>query len=514
MQENAVLQLLAEGNTRKIAWQVEISFDKTYASTFDFFQIGVSEIDGTDKIKGTGSVVQEWDLYRYGDYTDRIVSIEITREEDKYGSLVMAYGDITLNNYDDLFSPENTDSPLYDYLLPFRPVKIWQGFGTELVQTFIGVTDRNPNIDEKAKTVSYHIVDMFGAVTDKVLDECAGVTEETTDVAIQKILNHVGVLDTQLDLDKGYNNIKRWSATPGDKAVDVLRKMMEAEQGRLLFTETGRFCFKNRQNIDPGIVMSFDAYRNIEEAIKTREDTLVNNVIIKSEIRTLQPRQRVWESTEPIIIPANSDFEVWAELPDPIYSLNIPRPGTTLSSFQVNKKEDGTGTGDENSVTLSNYYLFGKSFKMTFTNTSNASLYVLNLVLYATPYIVTDVIYINESNSDSIERYGEKQVTFDNTFFQNADEARSKAKILIDQYDDYGGVQELQIKGTPALQLGDTIFIDLYGKTQTSQISRIQMKMDKDSFDQNIQLRSYTPRSYFTVGDGGSQIAGTDYISY
>ena len=58
---NATLQAGSLASLRELAWGVSFSFDKTLLPGTSFFTIGVSLIGGSDFIKGSGDVVQEWD---------------------------------------------------------------------------------------------------------------------------------------------------------------------------------------------------------------------------------------------------------------------------------------------------------------------------------------------------------------------------------------------------------------------------------------------------------------------
>ena len=148
----------SKASMRKLAWRCAISFDKTFDPTIDFFTIGVSSIGSDDIIAGEGSVLQEWDKYLYTDYSDKIISIEYSREQDQpTGSLVMATADIVLDNSDDLFTP-NSDPVIGQYILPYRPIRISLGFNNTVIPIFVGLTEGMPVIDERSKTAKFHCI--------------------------------------------------------------------------------------------------------------------------------------------------------------------------------------------------------------------------------------------------------------------------------------------------------------------------------------------------------------------
>src|SRR5690606_40680319 len=62
--------------------------------------------------------------------------------------------DFTLNNYDKYFTPHST-SPIEEYILPKRPVRLLQGFDGENLQQFVGLTQGMPEVDEMSATASF-----------------------------------------------------------------------------------------------------------------------------------------------------------------------------------------------------------------------------------------------------------------------------------------------------------------------------------------------------------------------
>ena len=142
---------------RQLFWRCFISFLKTYTGAASFFTIGSSLIGGPDLIKGNGAAVQEWDKYNYDDFTGRVIGFEYTREQDPLlGGATLSIADITLHNTDDYFTP-GSGSAVDGKVLPYRPIRLSAGFKNEDVPAFIGLTEKMPKLDDKAKTeVSFH----------------------------------------------------------------------------------------------------------------------------------------------------------------------------------------------------------------------------------------------------------------------------------------------------------------------------------------------------------------------
>lgn len=500
---------------RKLSWRLFMSFDKTFDDDIDFFTIEESIIEGGDFIKPEGSdVVQEWDKYVYENYSNRVLGIEWTREVEPYSSLSLAIADITLNNYDDYFTP-GSGSDIADNILPYRPIRLYAGFGKEAIPVFVGLTEKMPVIDEKSKTVSFHCIDYLYSLLNRPLDETVILENARTDEALAEVFEAAGLLSTQYEFEVGYNLIRFFYVEKGTKLIDVVRKLLEAEQGRLYMDENGIIQFKNRQTYTSDSVFRFDAYQNIVGAKKRTEDDIKNVVIIKSKVREVQAKQKYWELQGAISVPAGGSVDIWADFDDPVTTCDDPEYITSAvtSLFTVNSQEDGTGQNDASSVTLSSSSLFSKSFKMTFANSSGAALYITSIELFATPAKVVKEIYVREQDDDSVEKYDERVLEIDNDFFQDETEAQSKAKVLLDDYAEYGAIEEIDVKGTPALQLDDPVIVDLFNRIDDYRISKITCKiMTKPArFYQSLRVKKFTRRTYFTIEE--SLIEGEDVIA-
>lgn len=505
----------AKGALRKLDWRLFMAFDKQFDDDIDFFTIEESLIEAGDFIKPDGSdVVQEWDKYQYQDFSNRVLSMEWSREVEPRSSLSLAIADITLNNYDDYFTPRS-GSAIADDILPYRPLRMFAGFGNEAIPVFVGLTEKMPVVDEKNKTVSFHCIDFLYSLLNRPLDETVILTDVRTDEALAAVFEAAGLLSTQYEFEEGFNIIRFFYVEKGTKLVDVVRKLLEAEQGRLYMDEVGIIRFKNRQSYASDSVYRFDAYTNIVDAKKRTEDDIINVVIIKSKVREVQALQKYWELQSAVLVPAGGSVDIWADFEDPVTDCDDPEyiTSATTSLFTVNTRDDGTGISSSANVTLSSSSLFAKSFKMTFANSGAEDLYITTLELFATPAKVVKEIYVREQDDVSVAKYDERVLEIENDFFQDEDEAVSKAKILLDDYAEYGDIQELDVKGSPALQLDDPVIVDLFNRIDDFRLSKITCKiMNKPArFYQSLRVKKFTRRTYFTIEV--SLIEGEDVIA-
>lgn len=490
-----------------------MSFPRNFIDTIDFFTIEVSTIGGDDIIKGEGDVIQEWDKYEYSDYSGRLISMEWNRQEDTLNSLSLATADVTLDNSDGYFTP-NGGSVIEDFILPYRPIKLFAGFGGENIPVFIGLTEKMPEIDEKNKTVRFHCVDFLYSLFNRPLDESVMFEDYTTDLILDELLQMAGLTSNQFVLDQGFNVVRFAYFEKGSKFGDAIRELMEAEQGRFYMDETGVIYFKNRQNFSDDSVYAFSP-NNLIDLKTSKQDEIINVVELRAKVREVQDLQKFWEIGEPVFIPAGESVDVWADFTDPVTTVDTPNYEdlvTTNSFFYVNTVQDESGETSGSDVTLASSYAFANSYKMTFENTGAVGYWITRLDLWATPARVTHEIYMREQDDTSVSKYDERVYTIDNDFIQREDEAYSKSHIILNDYAEYGSVKTLEAKGNMALQLNDAF--DLWepsvGLLQYV-ITKISGSIQAGRFRQTLVGTQRDPQDYFTIGI--STIEGTDWIA-
>lgn len=511
-----------------------MSFRKEFVPEIDFFTIGVSTIGGTDIIKGDGNVVQEWDKYVYDDYSDRVISVEWSRQEDFPYSVAMATADITMDNHDDFFTPD-AGSDIENFILPSRPVRIHSGFSGENIPAFIGLTEKAPELDRKNKTVKFHCIDFLSSLYEKPLDEAVIYEDMRIDEILDNLLQLVGLTPTQYELDEAFNTVSFAYFNKGDKFGNIVKKLVQADLGSLFMSESGVITFRNRQNFDDTSVFTFND-TNTNEFITKKDDDIINVVEVRSDVREVQPNQKIWESSQATLVNASSSVEIWADFSDPVTSVDDPVfiLSATTSLFDANLESDGSGTQYTN-FTLVSTDLFSTSFKMTFQNTGASPAYITKIQLFGTPAKVVSKVYVREQNDDSVDKYGERVLPIENNYIQESSTATSLALIILGQNSEYGSVEELDVKGTPALQLGDQITSAFPGDSTTDYapygilmsitkpitdmnvvggdfaITKIENQLAGGNYKQVLTVKPRTSFSYFTIGV--STIGGEDVIA-
>lgn len=153
---------LSQGGVRPHTYGLWVSFDKAYDDTITFGEWDTSDWDSGDLWSPPEeTLLPTWNFYDYRDYSDRVVDMEWERSIQFPYSVVSAMADFTVNNYDNYFTPDS-GSPIDEYILPKRPLRLYAGFrGAGQLQQFIGLNEKMPVIDQRSKTAQFHALDFL-----------------------------------------------------------------------------------------------------------------------------------------------------------------------------------------------------------------------------------------------------------------------------------------------------------------------------------------------------------------
>lgn len=496
----------ADAHMRPINWALFISFARSLDDTASFFTAGVSTVGGPDIIKGTDDVLQLWDQYQYYDYSDRVVTLEWQQSMDPLYSVQSAMGDIVLSNTDAYLSGDN-------FALPWRPLRLSAGFGNamtgnpELLPQFVGVTEEAPTIDIAAGTVSYHVIDFMSTLENRQLSNDVMLQNVTTDVALDALLQDVGLSPTQYDLDPGFNVIPFVYFAAGTLFGDAAQQLMQAEMGRLYMTETGRITFHNRQNFSDVSVWYFDRHNVIDYQTAT-QDQVINVVTITANIREVQPLQPYWQTSTLLTVPAGASVEMpFASFADPVTSVDTPVPyvDSSTSYYIANTQPDGSGDDVSTGITLATTE-FSTSYLITFTNSNAYDVYITDVHLYATPAIADRTIQITEQNDVSVAQYDEQVLQIDNDFFMDEATAISKANIILADNATFNQLQTVTVKANPALQINDAAYFSIRQHSYISESGDTLPSIATSYSMTLIQLEALNP----TVPTSGALTIGTE----
>ena len=275
-----------------IDWEFKVSFDKMFDPNAKWLTLDESLLDSSDMLMPSDdNPLQEWFKYDFRSYKDRVIDITWTRELDFPYSVQSAMADITLDNTDKMFTPDSP-SPIGGYILPKRPIIIYQGFKTvESVPQFVGLTQNMPTVNNT--TASFHALDFMSELFELPLSNTIAMQDVTTDVVLKNIFQQMGLVPSQYSIPKGFNVIPFLFFDRGMTIGDAIRSVMQAEGGLLWLDENGIFRFTPRiETLNP---VSYVIDRsNIINISVSNESGIINSVRVKSMVREVQPFQSIY----------------------------------------------------------------------------------------------------------------------------------------------------------------------------------------------------------------------------
>lgn len=504
---------------------VRISFDKAYDDNVTFFTLNQSQLNGGDLLAPSDdNVIQAWDFYDYKNYTDRVTHMSWDRTLEFPYSVASARADFELSNTDNYFTPGGS-SPIEQYILPKRPVRLLSGLRSILLPQFVGLTQGMPDVSEQSKTASFTALDFLTQIYDMPIRSTIALRDVRTDEVLENIFLQFGLSPSQFDLAKARNTIpfvffERDQQTAGE----VIRKLMEAEMGLLWLGEDGIIRFRPRLEVpkDPAYELNG---RDIVSINISSDTQIINTVRITNRVREVQQYQDVFKITNDTrpggVIPASSSRVYSAELQDPCLTIEDPTRGAQSGvSWFVAKT--ATGVEVTSGITVIATELRTNSFDITFANTNNFPVQITDMQLFGQPAKI-----INPNDPEiifdyppSIDKYeiqpsasvgDEGGLAIENNFIQTFSQAQSLAVTILDDYAEHAAIIDCEINGNPALQLADIVELDYKQYTGQYRVIGMSMNLQGGRFVQNLKLRSYTPRDWFQLNV--SQLNGSGVLA-
>lgn len=507
---------LANGDIRPISWGGYISFDKSYDPDITWFTLDQSVLNGSDVLGLSGdNPLLPWSQYEYQDYTERLVYISIERSLEFPFSVVSALADFQLNNYDKYFTP-NSGSPVSDFILPKRPVRLLQGFASTTLPQFVGLTEGMPEINRVDGTATFTAMDFLTWIYDMPIRNTIAMQDVTTDVVLANIFQQFGLLPEQYDLSKGRNKIpflffEREQQTAGD----IIRPLMQAEMGMLWLDEQGVIRFRPRleQPSDPVYYFDHDSIIDIETS---EDDEIINHVIINTDIREVQEYQTVLSKTSSDttlnVVPAGGTYVFPAQLSNPCLTIEDPSFGENAGvSWFTAALPDGSPV--VSGVSVVSTELKTNTFEIVFSNSNGFAVNIDQLSLWGQPArkISEEPTIYDAYDQDSIDKYEEKILAISNNFIQSISQADSLSDTILDEYSEYNDLITIEVKGNPALQLSDIISVDYDEYSGLYRLIGTTAKTQDGKYTQVLKGRKYSPRHWFTLDQ--SLLNGTDVLA-
>lgn len=371
------------------------------------------------------------------------------------GKSIAGSARISLDNYEDKYSPFNTGSPITTNIVPGRPVRItmevsstkvtvWQGFLQNIIP--------RPAVTKRQARAELTATGPLGFINEG--DANIPVqTDITTDIAIGLILDDANWPAGQRNLDTGITTMKFFLTGGKVKALFAARLAESTESGFFREEKNGDIGFENRQHrslvphITPQATYTNEPGGAIRYERLTHEDTL-KEIFNRAKINvrnyaTAGAESVLWTLEETgadsPAISAGTSLIFFATIDTSVTDIEAANPWTTpvpTTDFLANSQSDGLGTdltGDM-AIVVSK---FDRSMKMTFTN-NHGSLTAFMTFMQARGLAFTkgQGIGIIVEDAASIAKYGKRTFPLPGRFVPTSAEARTHAQNIIDQRKD------------------------------------------------------------------------------
>lgn len=517
---------------RHIGYGVLVAWMRTVASGQKFFTINQSRIGGPDPLKGGGDFITFFDKYRYDDATPFTTSISVQKNIGQYPyGVIMAQADVELDNTTKKYLPGYDTTVGSGTGLPNRPIKLSIGIEDEYLKLFTGFTTQ-PKATLNNRVVQMHAFDAFNYINGARSTTSGAFVNAPFHNVIASGMYEMGFSASQFVIDKSMQQNIGYLSTYDRKWGDVFKDGCEAEQAMMFVDENGIIRFWNRQHFlttsgTPRFQLSYSKLSDLQ----WQNTSIINDVIVRAKPRAVQAQQKIWEATQNVELAPNADTDYFIDFSDdfgplPVTSINIPKYITTASGAQSyyasNDQSDGTGNARNSYVSLVSAYNFGTTYKLTFRNTFTSIIYLTQLVIYATPAKVTQVIEERIQDAASIDAFGRnpsnsgEPIEIENDMIQDKSTARTLAYTLVREYKSPGKryLCPVAIQSDPALQIGDAglLLIGDTNETKSVYITGITNVIGRNGdYQQTLEVEERTIRRYFTINQ--SKIGGTDAIA-
>jgi len=519
---------LAAAPVRPLDWELGISWTKTLAQNVNWFTLDQSELDDVDLLADNDqNPVMLWDAYDYQMSRDRVIDMSVERSVKFPYNIQSAVLDVSLNNYDGLYTYGNANSSIASYILPSRPIRAYLGFnGGGLTPVFVGLTEAIPEysgqVNEKAQLTA---LDFLAAIGDMSLNEMIMMKDARTDEVIEVILQQFGLDNTMYSLAQGMNTIPFVYFESGKNAGNALKELVQAENGAMWIDEQGMIRFEPRTGSSVATVMSLDE-DNIVSIDPSEAADIVNYITVESDVRTVRSFQPIFTGDnangydsaakdDAYRIPANGSKEIWLSLEDPCWSATALVFNGPASSSNFTALKASTGTRVTSGVTVSNDYLFADAYRVTVNNTNNFAISLDYIQLWGEPAKIvgeSPTIKYEAYDEDSVEAFGRKELSItDNDCFGSYENVDNYASQILLRYKDYSSVIKVSVKGDPSVQMHDGVSIDYNEYTGIWEVIGIKHKLTDAKLETILELKRLSTTTNPFILDV-SELDGPDVI--
>jgi hypothetical protein len=444
-----------------------------------------------------------WDGITWTDESDYLLTAKGNiKMEGDMGEGIASTADFELDNTTERFLPENTDSPIYQYLLPRVNIRYSIKIGTYYFKYFTGYI-KAIEPDRKSGVVNFHCFDNTELVLNKPAPRDAAYINKRADELIEILAIGAGLTSSQYDIEPSTHTIS--AAFFGDRYIwPLMGEIAVSERGRIFFDYNGILKFWSQAHIQkqqtPIFTLTRDDWlKNLNFSVE--EQAIKNKITVKAKPRISAGIKVVWTNGDVEILNQYSDTLVWipahdqqqayiditdeyGELPCTNYIQPIP-----YTDYKANSASDESGTDLTGYVQITTFTDYASSVYIVVNNYSDQDAFLTKFQIRANPLPVWKWIKIIQRDEVSISRYGEQEITLENDFIDTEDFALEIAQVELDRWKNAKNNFKGDSLGIPQLQCGDVVSIEIRDAVyENYMINAIDWEVDEQGFTQILEF--------------------------
>ena len=456
-----------------------------------------------------GRIQVQWNGTDWVDESDYFLTAEGNIQmSGKWGEGMAGEADFELNNTTKRFLPEDTSSPLYNYLVPRKNIRFDVKIGSYYFRLFTGyIKAIEPN--RKQGIVNFHCFDNTINVLNKPAPREAAYINKRADELIEILARDAFGLEPgddgspYYDLELSEHTIS--AAYFGERYTwPLMGEIALSERGRIFFDNDGKLKFWNQSHVEkqqnPIFILTRDDWiENLEFSIE--EQAIKNKVTVKARPRISEGIKVVWDngdiealnqySDTLVWIPANDQQSAYIQIEDEIG----PLPCTTWiqpianTDYTANTAVDGSGTDMTSSVKIITFTPYADSCYLQVQNFSGVPVYLTKFQVRANPLKIHDWIRVIRRDEASIALYGEQSIELENDFIDKESWADSLARVEVERWKNAKNLFRVDILGHPEFRVGDVLSVELTeGNYENYMIYNMDWQVDNRGFSQKIEF--------------------------
>lgn len=458
----------------------------------------------------SGQIEVQWDGITWTDESDYLLNGKGNiKMEGDLGEGIASTADFELDNTTERFLPENTSSPIYQYLLPRTKVRYSVKIGTYYFKLFTGYI-KAIEPDRKSGIVNFHCFDETELVLSKPAPKDAAYINKRTDELILILAQAAGLTSAQYDIEQSNHTIS--AAFFGDRYIwPLMGELAVSERGRVFFDYDGTLKFWAQDHINkqqtPIFTLTRDDWlKNLNFSVE--EQAIKNKITVKAKPRVSAGIKVVWTNGDVEVLNQYSDTLVWipangqqeayiditdeyGELPCTNYVQPIPYTDYTASTAADGvTNADGTDATDlTDFVSITTFIDYASSVFIVVNNNSNQDIYLTKFQIRANPLPIWKWIKIIQRDETSIARYGEQSIDLENDFIDSEDFALEIAQVELDRWKDAKNSFRADILGIPHLKCGDVVSLEIRESAyENYMVNGIDWEVDEQGFTQTLEF--------------------------